>query len=413
MILESDLAAIVGRQREIEEGKSLGQIRSLDFNDALLDSHALDITGVRRCGKSTVMRQRMRGSDKPWFYVNFESPLLTQFELRDTIRLDSLIGKSGAKRLFFDEVDQLTGWEKYVRQKLDEGFHVCVSGLNASLLEGEIGTKLTGRHVSKELFPFSFSEYLEFTGKARTPDSAADYVRDGGFPRYLQTHEEIVLQELFDDIVYRDVVVHNKIRDVSAVRELSAYLVENIGCRFTASKMLRPLNVASASTVTQWCEWLEKAYLFFFVPIFSDSEKSRLLNPKKVYCIDTGLEYAVSSRRIPNDGARFENMVYLALRRRSRDISYFDADGECDFIVRNRHAVTDAIQACTRLTDEAMDREIEGLVKAMDACSLDSGTIVTESQRDALSVGNRRIEVVPFCEWEASRTKATTRDRPR
>ena len=189
------------------------------------------------------------------------------------------------------------------------------------------------------------------------------------------------------------------------IARLSTYLVENIGCRFTASKMLRPLNVASASTVTQWCEWLEKAYLFFFVPIFSDSEKSRLLNPKKVYCIDTGLEYAVSSRRIPNDGARFENMVYLALRRRSRDISYFDADGECDFIVRNRHAVTDAIQACTRLTDEAMDREIEGLVEAMDACSLDSGTIITESQRDAISVGNRRIEVVPFYEWETSRTK--------
>ena len=405
MMLESELSAIIARQREIEESKSLGQIRFLDFNDALLDSHALDITGVRRCGKSTVMRQRMRSSDEPWFYVNFESPLLTQFELRDTIRLDSLIDKSGAKRLFFDEVDQLTDWEKYVRQKLDEGFHVCVSGSNASLLEGEIGTKLTGRHVSKELFPFSFSEYLAFTGKARSPDSAADYVHDGGFPRYLQTHEEIVLQELFDDIVYRDVVVHNKIRDVSAVRELSAYLVENIGCRFTASKMLRPLNVASASTVTQWCEWLEKAYLFFFVPIFSDSKKSRLLNPKKVYCIDTGLEYAVSSRRIPNDGARFENMVYLALRRRNRDISYFDADGECDFIVRNRHAVTDAIQACTRLTDEAMDREIDGLVEAMDACSLDSGTIITESQRDAISVGNRRIEVVPFYEWETSRTK--------
>ena len=113
----------------------------------------------------------------------------------------------------------------------------------------------------------------------------------------------------------------------------------------------------------------------------------------------------MSSRRIPNDGARFENMVYLALRRRSRDISYFDADGECDFIVRDRHAVTDAIQACTRLTDEAMDREIEGLVEAMDACSLDSGTIITESQRDAISVGNRRIEVVPFYEWETSRTK--------
>lgn len=400
MILEAELAAIIARQREIEVGKSIGQIRPLDFNDILLDSHALDITGVRRCGKSTVMRQRMRGSDVPWFYVNFESPLLTQFEMRDTIRLDSLINKSGARRLFFDEVDQFTGWEKYVRQKLDEGFHVCVSGSNASLLEGEVGTKLTGRHISKELFPFSYREYLSFTGQSPSPASTAAYVRDGGFPRYLQTREEIVLQELFDDIVYRDVVVHNKIRDVAAVRELSAYLVENISCRFTASKLLKPLNVASASTVTQWCEWLEKAYLFFFVPIFSDSEKSRLLNPKKVYCVDTGLEYNVSSRRIPNDGARFENLVYLALRRRHRDISYFDADGECDFIVRSRHAVSAAVQACTRLTDESKDREVGGLVRAMEACSLSRGTIVTEDQHDTISFGDRRIDIVPFCEWE-------------
>jgi predicted AAA+ superfamily ATPase len=402
MILESDLAAIIARQREIEERKSIGQIRSIEFNDALLDSHALDITGVRRCGKSTVMRQRMLGKDTPWFYVNFESPLLTQFEMRDTIRLDSLIDKAGARRLFFDEIDQFIGWEKYVRQKLDEGFHVCFSGSNASLLEGEVGTKLTGRHITKELFPFSYREYLDFTGLEASAESAASYAHDGGFPRYLQVREEIVLQELFDDIVYRDVIVHNKIRDVAAVRELSAYLIENIGCRFTASKMLKPLNVASASTITQWCEWLEKAYLFFFVPIFSDSKKSILLNPKKTYCVDTGLEYNVSSRRIPNDGARFENMVYLALRRNHRDISYFDADGECDFIVRDRHSVIAAIQACVKLTDEAMDREIDGLVKAMEVCSLSSGIIVTENQRDSIYVGKNRIDVLPYWEWAMS-----------
>ena len=399
MILESELAAVVAKQREIELKKPVGQARPLDFNDILLESHALDITGVRRCGKSTVMRQRIRGSREPWFYVNFESPLLTQFEMRDTARLDALIEKAGARRLFFDEVDQFAGWEKYVRQKLDEGFRVCISGSNATLLEGELGSKLTGRHVSKELFPFSFAEYLKFTKAKPNVESIREYARDGGFPRYLQTREEVVLQELFDDIVYRDVIVHNKIRDTNAVRELTAYLVENIGCRFTASKMLKPLGVASASTVTQWCEWIEKAYLFFFVPIFSDSAKSRLLNPKKVYCVDTGLECAVSSRRIPNDGARFENLVYLALRRGTKDISYFDDDGECDFILRSRHAVSAAVQACVRLTDEDKDREIGGLLKAMETFDLPSGTIVTEDQRDRLTFGSRRIDVVPFWDW--------------
>ena len=399
MILEEELAAILSRQREIEEAKPTGLARELDFNDVLLESHALDITGVRRCGKSTVLRQRMRGDAAPWFYVNFESPHLTQFEMRDTLRLDSLIAKSGARRLFFDEVDQFEGWEKYVRQKLDEGFKVCLSGSNASLLEGELGTKLTGRHVSRELFPFSYPEYLAFTGERPGAASAESYRHAGGFPRFVQTGEEVVLQELFDDIVYRDVIVHNKIRETGAVRELAAYLVENPGCRFTASKMLKPLNVASASTISQWCEWMQNAYLFFFVPVFSDSAKARMLNPKKVYCIDTGMEYAVSSRRIPNDGARFENLVFLALRRRHRDIAYFAAGGECDFVVKERHAVSAAVQACFRLTDECKDREIEGLLAAMDACSLSLGTIVTEDQRDTLDFGGRRIDVVPFWEW--------------
>lgn len=399
MIIESDLAAIIAKQRLIEEKKADGQPRRLPFNAVLLDSHVLDITGVRRCGKSTVMRQRMHASTEPWFFVNFESPLLTQFEMRDTIRLDALIERSGARRLFFDEIDQFEGWEKYVRQKLDEGFHVCISGSNASLLEGELGTKLTGRHISKELFPFSYAEYLQYTKRQPSEKSVAAYAHDGGFPRYLQTGEEIVLQELFDDIVYRDVIVHNKIRDTAAVRELTAYLVENIGCRFTASRLCKPLGVASASTITQWCEWIEKAYLFFFVPICSDSKKSRLLNPKKVYCIDTGLEYAVSSRRIPNDGARFENMVYLALRRQSKDIAYFDDDGECDFIVHSRHTVTAAVQACVKLTDENKDREIDGLLKAMVKFSLPIGTIVTCAQRDRLVIGPHVIEVIPFSEW--------------
>lgn len=399
MILESELAAVIARQRETEMSKDVGQLRHLDFNDALLDSHALDITGVRRCGKSTFMRQRMRRDRILWFYVNFESPLLTNFEMRDTVRLDKLISESGARRLFFDEVDQFVGWEKYIRQKLDEGFHICLSGSNASLLEGELGTKLTGRHISKELFPFSYEEFIKFTGAKPGAESTRDYACRGGFPRYLQTNEEIVLQELFDDIVYRDVIVHNKIRDVGAVRKLTAYLVENIGCRFTSSRMLKPLGVSSASTISQWCEWIERAYLFFFIPICSDSEKARMLNPKKVYCVDTGLEYAVSARRIPNEGARLENLVYLALRRKNKDISYFDDDGECDFILRDRHSVCGAVQACTRITDENKDREVEGLLKAMSVYGLKSGTIVTEDQLDKIETKGMRIDVMPFWKW--------------
>lgn len=399
MITSEELANIVQRQRELEERRSSGLLREFHFKDILLESHVLDITGVRRCGKSTVLTQLIRKDVSGWFYVNFESPLLTDFALKDTIKLDMLIEASGARRLFFDEVDQLEGWEKYVRQKLDEGYRICISGSNASLLEGELGTKLTGRHISKELFPFSYQEYLEFMHQTANRDSALAYRQMGGFPRYLQTGEPIIMQELFDDIVYRDIIVHHGIRDVAAVKHLVSYLVENIGCRFTAGRMQSVLNVSSVSTITQWCAWIQNAYLFFFVPIFSESERVRLVNPRKVYCVDTGLEYAVSSRQIPNDGVRFENLVFLALRRQYKDISYFDDKGECDFIVRERHAVRMAVQACMKLTPDNKEREINGLLKAMKQLELSEGVIVTEEQRDELEIEGCHVHLRPFHEF--------------
>lgn len=402
MITTEELSAVIERQRMTEERKASGLERNLEFNDILLASHALDITGVRRCGKSTVLRQRSRRLSEPWLYVNFESPLLVGFTLQDTVRLDALIQQSGARHLFFDEIDQLKGWERYVRQKLDEEYQVSLSGSNASLLEGELSTKLTGRHISKELFPFDYGEYLVFTHQEACAESAEAYCHEGGFPLYLQTKEEVVLSELFDDIVYRDVIVHNGVREVAAIRQLIAWLTENIGCRFSAGKLLDPLQVSCTSTITQWCDWIEKAYLFFFVPICSDSEKARLINPRKVYCIDTGLEYAVSSRRIPNDGARFENMVYLALRRKYKAISYFDNHGECDFIVSDRHVVTHAVQACVAITGNNREREFKGLLMAMKQFALSTGLIVTLNQRDDFEIDGLRILLRPFYEFACS-----------
>ncbi|MCR4574877.1 MAG: ATP-binding protein [Lentisphaeria bacterium] len=401
MITREELANIIAKQRQYEKQRNVGQKRVLTFNEGLLSSHALDITGVRRCGKSTLLTQRMRDLGEDWFFLNFESPQLTSLELRDSGRLDSLIEESGTHNLFFDEVDQFNGWEYYIRQKLDEGYKICLTGSNAFLLEGELGTKLTGRHISRELFPFDYQEYLTFTHQSAGPESTQAYMRQGGFPRYLQVMDESIFWELYDDIVYRDVIVHNGIREVQAVKHLSAYLIENVGCRFTASKLLEPLSVSCASTVVQWCDWLEKAFLFFFIPIFSDSEKKKLLNPRKVYCIDTGLEYAISSRRIPNDEMRFENMVFLALRRHYRNINYFNGKGECDFIVSDCHAVCMAVQACTSVTQDDMDREFNGLREAMKMFGLSEGFVVTENQEDSFDFSEGRIHLTPYSKFTA------------
>ena len=400
MIAIDDLQAVADKQRKAEERRMGGLPRKVDVSAEILKTHALVLTGVRRCGKSTLMTQRIRSADDSWFYLKFDAPQLVSLELSDSSRIDKVLERSGARRLYFDEVHELDGWELYVLEKLDEGFRVCVTGSNASLLKGERASKLTGRHVSVELFPFSYAEFLAFTRKRRGRKSMEEYLELGGFPRYVETREESHLTELFDDIVYRDVVVRHGVREVSSVERLAAYLSENPGCRFSASRMLRPLGVSNASTVTQWCDWFEDAYLFFFVPKYCDSARAQLVNPRKAYCVDTGLLQVVSTRLVFNDALRFENLVFLALRRKFRELYYFDDGGECDFVAARRHAPVMAVQACVELTTGDLDRELGGVRAAMARFGLKEGWIVTFSQTDAYKLPEGTVRVVPFHDFE-------------
>lgn len=400
MIDEETLQNVAAKQAEIESRRDTGLPRPLSVNESTLDSHALVLTGVRRCGKSTLMSQRIRRNAGDWFYLKFDSPQLVDMELGDSDALDRVIARSGARNLYFDEMHELDGWELYVLQKLDEGFRVCVTGSNASLLKGERATKLTGRHISRELFPFSFKEYCEYLGKPHDWTEIDGYLKNGGFPRFLATRDESILFELFDDIMYRDVVAKHGIREMGAVQRLAAYLIENPGCRFSATRMLKSLNVSVASTVINWCDWFEDAYLFFFVPKYSDSVRAQLVNPRKVYSIDTGLVNVVSRRIVFNDALCFENMVFLALRRKYRDIFYFDDGGECDFVCMEHHLPRVAVQACVKLTKEDSGREKEGLAAAMRRFSFNEGFIVTKSQREDIKVDEGVIHVVPFSDFE-------------
>lgn len=400
MIDEETLQNVAVKQAEIESRRDTGLPRPLSVNESTLDSHALVLTGVRRCGKSTLMSQRIRRNAGDWFYLKFDSPQLVDMELGDSDALDRVIARSGARNLYFDEMHELDGWELYVLQKLDEGFRVCVTGSNASLLKGERATKLTGRHISRELFPFSFKEYCEYLGKPHDWTEIDGYLKNGGFPRFLATRDESILFELFDDIMYRDVVAKHGIREMGAVQRLAAYLIENPGCRFSATRMLKSLNVSVASTVINWCDWFEDAYLFFFVPKYSDSVRAQLVNPRKVYSIDTGLVNVVSRRIVFNDALCFENMVFLALRRKYRDIFYFDDGGECDFVCMEHHLPRVAVQACVKLTKEDSGREKEGLAAAMRRFSFNEGFIVTKSQREDIKVDEGVIHVVPFSDFD-------------
>jgi predicted AAA+ superfamily ATPase len=166
--------------------KNTGMLRDDLQSLPNIQSHALIVSGIRRCGKSTLLFQLLKQQYQDAIYLNFDDPRLYNFEIEDFVKLDTLISENGSKVLMFDEIQIIKGWERYVRQKLDENFHVIVTGSNASLLSKELGTSLTGRHITKELFPFSFNEYCRFTEKEAVEESLVSYMLTGGFPNTLK-----------------------------------------------------------------------------------------------------------------------------------------------------------------------------------------------------------------------------------
>ena len=183
MLLKSEITqAITSQQQQLLSQQTYP--RKMLEKIKMLPNFALVVSGIRRSGKSTLLTQLIeKQAENSYLFLNFDTPQLFNFEFSDFALLDEIIAENPqTQTLYFDEIQVIDGWEVYVRGKLDQGYQVVVTGSNASLLSRELGTKLTGRHISKELFPFSFVEFCEFLGKAKNADAVSDYLTLGGFP---------------------------------------------------------------------------------------------------------------------------------------------------------------------------------------------------------------------------------------
>jgi predicted AAA+ superfamily ATPase len=396
MILESVLAHVIDQQKSRFSLKDTGLTRELVPATKSLSSHALIISGVRRCGKSTLLMQMMKVMDPEMLlFLNFESPQLYEFSLADFTRLDNLIAQKGASTLFFDELQLVEGWEMYVRQKLDDGFKVIITGSNASLLSKELGTRLTGRQITQELFPFSYSEFLTFRNLAPSSESLKNYMQTGGFPEFVKNGDEEQLAALFEDILMRDIVTRYGIKDIKSLHRLAIYLISNIGNRIAATRLKQPLSIGATSTVLSWFSHLELSYLVSFLPMFSQSTKAQLINPRKVYAIDLGLVNVISNNMTLDLGRKLENLIFLHLRRKYTELYYFDSKGECDFVAMKNGHVVELVQVCYELTPDNLKRELNGLTMAMRYFHLNKATLVTFSDTDVIKEADDEIEVVP------------------
>ena len=396
----SEIEDVISRQKNNLFVTDSGLRREILDTLPKIESHALIISGIRRCGKSTLLHQFLKQNNESFFYLHFEDVRLYDFQMKDFILLDKIIEKSGEKILFFDEIQSVKGWELYVRQKLDEHFKIVITGSNATLLSRELGTKLTGRHITRELFPFSYSEFLAYKNLLPSFETLKNYMLTGGFPEFVKNGNHETLKMLIDDILYRDIVVRYGIKDASSVKRLLSYLFFNAAKLTTPSKLTDVAGVKSSTTVLEYFSYFEDSYLVSLLPKFAYSAKSQALAPKKVYVSDTGLIRAGAILLTENYGYFLENMIFLQLRRQSKEIFYFNENKrECDFVQLENGIAKQILQVCWELNSDNEEREIGGLIDAMQHFKFKTGTIITANQRDTIYKDDLEIEVVPAWEW--------------
>ena len=400
MVKLSDIEQIASEQKERLLQNDSGLQREILETLPRMASHALIISGIRRCGKSTLLHQYLRSSEQDFFYFNFEDIRLYDFQIKDFALLDTAIEKSGQKLLFFDEIQAVTGWELFVRQKLDQRYRIVLTGSNASLLSRELGTKLTGRQITKELFPFSYREFVSFKNKKNNAETFLEYLQTGGFPEYVKAENPDILNGLIDDILYRDIVVRYGIKDASSIKRLLSYLFFNTAKLTTPSKLKDIAGVKSPSTILDYFSYLEASYLIQLLPKFSFSLKSQMLAPKKVYVCDTGLIKTGTILLTENYGYLLENIVFSHLRRHTKELFYFNENNkECDFVELQNGKIKTLLQVCWDLNEDNEEREIRGLTEAMHYFKQTKGYIITYNQRDTIHHENVVIEVIPAHEF--------------
>lgn len=379
------------------------------------DNEITVISGVRRCGKSTLLHEiRSKNTEKD-YYFNFDDERLINFKVDDFQLLYEVFIELFGKQTtyYFDEIQNVAGWERFVRRLYDYKNKVYVTGSNASMLSRELGTHLTGRYFQRELFPFSFTEYLKFRGRAipQKPFFSTEekvqlhsdfliYFRKGGFPAYLQTGNSQYLKSLYESILYRDVMVRNDLTNEKEILELVYYLASNTSKLFSYNGLTKVIGVKNATTVKNYLGFLENTYLLFLVNKYDLSVKKQIHNPKKIYYIDLGIVRELGFHHSEDNGRLLENLVFIELKRRGREVYYHSQKHECDFVIKEKNQIVEAIQVSWSVYNQPIrEREINGLVEALTNYKLKEGLILTDDEEDEITVNDYKIKVMPTWKW--------------
>lgn len=391
---------------------------------------AIVILGPRRGGKTyylylLIKKLLVQGIKKERIlYINFEDPKLVDISFKDLpLFLDVFYeiypqNKSEKIWLFLDEIQNVEGWELFVRNILDkERAQVFLSGSSSKLLSKEIATSLRGRTLNYLLLPFSFTEFLEAKGliykkylsseeKAKFQNFFLEYFSFGGYPESVIYPEERkkITQEIIEVTIYRDLIERHKIRNTKVVKLMFNYLVR--AKEFSIHKFynfLKSLNIkVSKNSLYNYLEFFNDAFIFFPLRKFSHSLKNIEQSTPKIYTVDN----ALVENTIGNDRSKkFENLVFLSLLRKgfepNKNIFYFAFNnGEVDFVVKENKKISLLLQSCFEITDyQTKERELKSMVKASEKLECNNLLVITSDYESEEKFRNKKMKFLPLWKW--------------
>ncbi|OYD15768.1 hypothetical protein CH333_05020 [candidate division WOR-3 bacterium JGI_Cruoil_03_44_89] len=404
----------IKKKRVMPRDAGVGLKRYIEYK------HVVALTGMRRSGKTYLMFQFIQGllKENPnnVFYINFEDERLSFVDVMDMGFIYEtfleLRNPTGQIYFFLDEVQHIKGWEKWVSRMYEKGLKFFVSGSNASLLNSEYSSVLTGRHISFRVFPLSFKEFIRFKSEELLreeslylPDKRAkikmhleEFISNGGLPEVVYEDRKDILQQYFNDILVRDIIFRYRLKFKETLKTLAIYLLTNTSSLTSLYSLKRAMGERSINTIKSYLSYLEESFLLFRLPFFSFSVKRQMLNPFKVYATDTGLRNAVSFQVSSDYGKLYENVVAVELKRRGKEIYYWRdyEQREVDFVVKEGLDVTRLIQVCYNIEDPKVNkREVKALLKASSELRCQDLLIITKDY-EAVEKDKKELPPVKF-----------------
>lgn len=392
-----------------------------EIAETLSLSHIKDVIGVRRSGKTTILYQIINQlisdkiNPKNIVFLNFDDPDINAVSFEKLIRSIETINPH-ISHVFLDEIQQKKQWERWLRTLYDTKKYqqLFISGSSASLLTQDVGRVLSGRHITFAVLPFSFKEYLLFNGWKKFTSDYLEYNRNtllhylrlyvdgGGFPEVIGKNEyqrKMILINIYNDVLSRDISSRfNASYDIT--QKIGYHVLTNNSKEFSFRSIANATDL-SIETVEKYLGFLKESFILLILDVFSYKTKVQFKQNKKVYCIDTGLRNAVSFKISEDRGRLAENLVFIELKRRGKEIYYWkNRKGEVDFVVKEGNKPTDLIQVCWDITDEkTKKREIDSLIEGMQALKLKQAIIINEDYFGEETFGEHEIRFIPLWQW--------------